>query len=69
MMNKKSIVVFIILYVFGFSSCQEKRRMGFAIQEQKNLDAANKIIQCIEEKNVDTLYALFSDEVIFSQKP
>ena len=68
MMNKKSIVVFIILYVFGFSSCQEKRRMGFAIQEQKNLDAANKIIQCIEEKNVDSLYALFSDEVISSQE-
>ena len=67
-MNKKSIVVFIILYIFGFSNCQEKQRMGFAIREQKNLDAANKIIQCIEEKNVDSLYALFSDEVISSQE-
>lgn len=67
-MNKLHFIIFIFLYIFSFSNCQGKEKMGFAMREQKNLDVANKIIQCIEEKNVDGLYMLFSKEVISSQK-
>jgi len=45
------------------SGCRGKETMGFNDRDKLNLKMADKIIECINNKDEEGLYNLFSDEV------
>ena len=59
---KKNILV-IILLAIAVLSCGGKEKMGFDARDRLNKETAEKIIECLNQKDTDGLYNLFSEEV------
>ncbi len=59
---KKNISL-IILMILLFTSCMGKEKMGFNTRDKMNLQMADRIVECINNEDVDGLYILFSEEV------
>lgn len=51
-----------------FSSCRGKENMRFNDRDKLNMQMADKIVNCINSKDVEGLYNLFSKEVRSSDK-
>ena len=59
---KKYISIFIIM-IIPLLGCRGKERMGFTNRDKLNLQMAEKIVNCINARDVEGLYVLFSEDV------
>ena len=64
---KKYILIFITM-VLTLTSCGGKEKMGFNTRDKMNMQMADKIVDCINNGDVDGLYNLFSEEVRVNDK-
>lgn len=60
-MRKTFIILFIL--TLTLTSCMGKEKMGFNTRDKMNLQMADRIVDCINNQDVDGLYILFSEEV------
>jgi hypothetical protein len=54
--------------IITLSSCKGKEKIGFNDRDKLNLQVAEKIVSCINSKDVEGLYSLFSEDVRTNDK-